>query len=109
MDNNIDLSKGDFVYQSDQELFLVVIGEDEESYQFAVHGWRNIGKNRLDEYISHDNGKLHKQDSVTEIVESKGDDTQRQSFEQMREMRSVYADIDLEEDGPHTDFALEDS
>lgn len=109
MDSDIDLSEGDFVYQTDQELFLVVIGETENSYQFAVHGWRDIGKNRLDEYLSHDNGKLHKQDVVTDIVEEKGDEGQQKNFEQMREMFAAYTDIELEEDGPHTDFALEDS
>lgn len=109
MDTNSNLSEGDFVYQSDQELFLVVTGETDTSYKFAVHGWREIGKDRLDEYLSHDNGKLHKQDSVSEIVENEGDEDQQQNFEQMREMFAAYTDADLPEYGPHEEFALDDS
>lgn len=104
-----ELSVGDFVYQSDQELFLVCIGEDDNTYKFAVHGWRNIDKERLDEYVSHDNGKLYKQDDITEVVENEGADSEQRHFEQMREMFETYAEVDLNEDGPHTDFALEDS
>jgi len=36
-----DLTAGDFLYQSDQELFLVVVDETEDSYVFAAHGWRD--------------------------------------------------------------------
>lgn len=108
MPDEPDLSDGDFVYQSDQELFLVVIGETENSYKFAVHGWRNIDKERLDEYISHENGKLYKQDDITDFVENEGEDEAKQHFQQMREMFSAYADADIDGEGPHTDFALED-
>lgn len=104
-----ELSTGDFVYQSDQELFLVVIGEDENSYQFAVHGWRNIDKERLEEYIDHDNGKLYKQEDVIETVEDEASDEQAKNFEILREMFSEYSDEDIDDDGPHVDFALDDS
>lgn len=97
------------MYQSDQELFLVVIGETENTYQFAVHGWRNIDKKRLDEYVSHDNGKLYKKDDVTEMVESEADDEAKEHFEQMTAMFDAYSDLDIAEEGPHTDFALDDT
>lgn len=109
MSDSIDLSKGDFVYQSDQELFLVVMGETENSYQFAVHGWRDIDKQRLDEYVSHDNGKLYQQSDIDEVVESEGNDDEVEHFEQMKQMFRAYANIDISEDGPHTEFSFDDS
>jgi hypothetical protein len=105
----IDLSPGDFVYQSDQEIFLVCIDESENSYKFAVHGWRDIDKERLDEYVSHENGKLYRQRDVTEMVEQEGEEAAQQHFDEMREMFSVYAGTDLSDEGPHTDFSLEDT
>jgi hypothetical protein len=109
MSDKLELSKGDYVYQSDQELFLVMTGETENSYQFAVHGWREIGKDRLDEYISHENGKLYQQTDIEELVEEEGDDSEKESFVKMLEMFNAYSDADLDEEGPHTEFALEDT
>lgn len=104
-----NLDKGDFVYQSDQELFLVVIGEDEDTYRFAVHGWRNIGKERLDEYIDHQNGKLYRQEHITELVETEGDQSTQEHYSNLQELFSAYSEIELKENGPHTDFTLEDN
>lgn len=103
-----DLEIGDFVYQSDQELFLVVIGEDDNSYQFAVHGWRNIDKERLEEYIDHENGKLYKQDDIIETVESEASENEAANFNKLREMFGEYSN-GTAEDGPHVDFALDDT
>jgi hypothetical protein len=103
-----NLEPGDFVYQSDQELFLVVIGETETSYKFAVHGWRNIDKERLDEYVSHDNGKLYQQSDVEEALDDNASDEQREQYEVLQQLFNAYADADISEEGPHTDFALED-
>jgi len=103
-----ELSKGDFVYQSDQELFLVVTGETDNSYTFAVHGWREIDKERLDEYVSHNNGKLHKQKAVEKVIDEDATQSERESFEKMVEMFSTYEDAELGEDGPHRDFLMED-
>lgn len=104
-----ELEEGDFVYQSDQELFLVVIDQDEDSYSFAVHGWRNIDKERLSEYIDHQNGKLYRQDQITELVENEGDAETKEHFSKLQELFASYKDIDLEEEGPHTDFILDDT
>lgn len=104
-----NLNVGDFVYQSDQELFLVVIGEDDGSYHFAVHGWRNIDKDRLDEYVDHQNGKLYTQEKITNLVESEGNKETREHYEKLQELFSTYSEIELEEDGPHTDFILDDT
>jgi len=104
-----DLTVGDFVYQSDQEIFLVVVGERDDSYRFAVHGWRDIGKDRLDEYISHSSGKLYSQEKIDAMVEDEADDTTREKYNQMKKMFSVYEDVDLDGEGPHTEFLLDDT
>ena len=104
-----DLSKGDFVYQNDLELFLVVIEETENSYKFAAHGWREIDKERLDEYLSHDNGKLHHQEDVIEYIENEADDDLREKFVELMEMFEAYGDIDLKDGVPHKNFTLEDT
>lgn len=104
-----DLAKGDFVYQSDQELFLVVTGETENSYEFAVHGWREIDKDRLDEYVSHENGKLYKQDDVSQIVSEEASDEQQDNFDTLTKLFDTYSRIELADEGPHTEFRLDDS
>lgn len=104
-----DLERGDFVYQSDQELFLVVYDEDEETYHFAVHGWRSIDKNRLDEYLDHQNGKLFDQEQIDELIEEKADDDTKEHYEMLERLFEAYNDSDFDEDGPHTDFAMEDT
>jgi hypothetical protein len=104
-----ELSVGDFVYQADQELFLVVIGEEEESYRFAVHGWREIGKDRLDEYISHNSGELHSADIIDEMVEDKASNDVTETYEKMKKMFESYEYIELEAEGPHTEFILDDT
>jgi hypothetical protein len=109
MSDEPDLSEGDFVYQSDLELFLVVTGETENSYQFAAHGWREIGKERLDEYLSHDSAKLSSQEDVIEYIENKGDPETKQQFETLLKMFNAYADHDFEEGFPNKNFTLEDT
>jgi len=103
-----DLSKGDFVYQSDQELFLVVTGVKENSYQFAAHGWREIDKGRLMEYLDGENGELYRQETVAEVVEEeKGENTQ-EKFNALRELFSAYEN-GLSDDGVHERFKMEDT
>lgn len=104
-----DLKKGDFVYQSDAELFLVVTGETENQYEFAAHGWRNIDKERLDEYLSHDNAKLNKQEDVIEHVEEKGDTETKEQFQKLLKMFNAYADSEFEDGFPHENFTLRDT
>ena len=106
----MDLSEGDFLYQAGQELFLVVAEETEESYKFAVHGWREIDKERLEEYIDDEHMSLHKGEQVEQIVEEDGSEEMRERFNQLRDMLfDTYADSDLEDSGPHTDFVFEDT
>lgn len=104
-----DLKKGDFVYQSDQELFLVVIDEDEESYTFAVHGWRTIGKNRLDEYLEHQHGKLFDEEDLVQLVEEEGDDHDADNFAKFLELVEAYEGVEVDKDGMIDDYSLEDT
>lgn len=103
-----DLEKGDFLYQSDQELFLVLIEEDGDSYTFAAHGWRDIDKERIDEYIKDDKSKIHRQEEIEKLVEDKGDDEEEEQFARLLELFDAYGDADIVEDGPQSDFALEE-
>lgn len=109
MPDEPDLSEGDFVYQSDLELFLVVTGETENTYQFAAHGWREIDKERIDEYLSHENAKLTGQDEIIELVEDKGDDEVKKQFEKLLKMFNAYADHDFEDGFPHENWTLSDT
>lgn len=102
------LEKGDFVYQSDSELFLVVIENNENSVRFAVHGWREIGKDRLDEYLDHKNGKLFSQDKLTKLIDEKGDEDDIENFEQLLELVNSYRDVDVDADQMIDDYALKD-
>lgn len=103
-----DLTIGDFLYQSDQELFLVVTGETEDSYSFAVHGWRTIGKDRIDEYIEDSRSKVHKQDEIDELISEKGNESTEQQFNKLKQLFSEYQNVELPSDGPNERFSLEE-
>lgn len=103
-----DLSAGDFLYQSDQELFLVVTGETEDSYTFAAHGWRDIGKDRIDEYIEDSRSKIHRQGEIEQLIDENGSDDTEQQFNKLKQLFSVYEQMDIPDEGPHDDFALEE-
>lgn len=105
----VELSLGDFLYQSDQELFLVVIGEEEEHYKFAVHGWRHIGKERIDEYIEDSHSKVHRQNDIEELIMEKGDDATQEQFNRLKQLFAVYEKADIPDDGPQEDFALDET
>lgn len=109
MPDEPDLEEGDFVYQADLELFLVVTEETENSYKFAAHGWREIDKERVDEYLSHDNAKMNKQEDIIEVVENDGSDDVKEQFEKLLRMFNAYADHDLEDGFPHENWTLKDT
>lgn len=98
-----ELSPGDFLYQSDQELFLVVMEEKEESYRFAAHGWRDIDKERLDEYIEDSRSKIHRQSKFEEEFD---DD---ENLNKLKQLFKVYENAELPDDGPADDFALDET
>lgn len=104
-----ELKPGDFLYQSDQELFLVVMAENEDSYQFAAHGWRNIDKNRVKEYINGDGSKLFTQETVESVIDDGGDGKDRASYHKLSDLFEVYAAADFDEDGPHERFSLDEN
>jgi hypothetical protein len=107
-ESSLNLSAGDFVYQSDQELFLVVTGINENSYEFAAHGWREIDKGRLEEYLHGENGQLYRQEEVAEFVEEEKSDGTQKNFDALRELFSAY-EGGLSDEGPHERFKLDDT
>lgn len=105
----VELSPGDFLYQSDQELFLVVIEETDDSYVFAAHGWRDIGKDRIEEYIEDSRSKVHRQDEIESVIMEKGDSDDKQQLNKLKQLFAVYEDSDIPDDGPHKKFALDET
>lgn len=89
-----ELEPGDFLYQSDQELFLVVTGETEDGYKLAAHGWREISKERLAKYVDGEHGKLHTNDEIEEIIEEEGDRDVKEGFARLKSLFESYADSD---------------
>jgi negative regulator of genetic competence, sporulation and motility len=104
--NELDIEQGDFLYQVDQELFLVLMDEREDSYLFSVHGWRDIDKGRAHEYVKGEPGKLHDQEMFEEVVREKGDDDVAEKYAELKELFERFAD-DFDT-GPGERFAMED-
>lgn len=105
----VELSPGDFLYQSDQELFLVVIEEKENHYVFAAHGWREIDKGRLDGYIEDERSTIYTEEEVEKLVDEKGNEDEQEQFSKLKELFEVYKGIDIVDGGPQTEFALDDT
>jgi hypothetical protein len=103
-----NLSTGDFLYQSDQELFMVVVEDNDDSMKFAVHGWRDIDKERVDEYIDDGRSKIHKQSEIETLIDEKGDSETREQLNKLKQLFSVYRQADIPDNGPQEDFKLED-
>lgn len=104
----MNLEPSDFLYQSDQELFLVMLEEGEDSYLFAAHGWRVIDKDRVDQYLEDSRSKVHHQDEIKQLLADSADDKTRMQFEKLQQLFDTYEDFDLSDDGPEKNFALED-
>ena len=102
----LDIEQGDFLYQVDQELFLVAMEEREDSYLFSVHGRRDISKGRAFDYVEGGPGKLHDQDTFETVVEQKGDENIAEKYEQLKELFQQYAKNSDSE--PGDTFAMED-
>lgn len=105
---DLDLEPGDYVYQSDQELFLVVTEVNNDSHEFAVHGWREISDHRLQEYLDGDTGKLHRQKQVERVVEDSDQDDVKETFNELTDLFATYHG-ELSAEGPHEQFKLEDT
>lgn len=108
MSDELNLDAGDFLYQSGQELFLCVAEDHDDSILFAVHGWREIDKDRVQDYIDSDKSTVHRQQVVEDIVEEEGDDDTKRQFNKLKQLFAVYEDGELPEDGPHEQFKLEE-
>jgi len=102
----LSLEPGDFLYQVNQELFLVVVKEKDDSYLFSVHGWRDIDKERAYEYVNGDHGKLHSQETFEQVIQEEGSEEVEEKYAELQELFERYAD-DYDE-SPGDRFALSD-
>lgn len=106
----MELNEGDFLYQADQELFLVVVEENEESYKLAAHGWREVGKDRLSEYIENEHMSLYTSKEVVEEIEQSDEESLHQRIKDLKRILfDTYADRTFDEDGPQSSFILRDT
>lgn len=103
-----DLEKGDFLYQSDQELFLVMIDETDDEFIFAAHGWRTIDKNRVKEYVEDDRSKVHEQAKLEKLIDEKGDEETEAQFNKLKQLFAVYEQAEIPREGPQNSFQLKD-
>lgn len=103
----LELEQGDFLYQVDQELFLVVMDEREDSYLFSVHGWRDIDKSRAYEYVEGEAGKLHSQAQFENVVEEAADDETKAAYKKLRSIFQSYSK-DVGETEIADTFSMED-
>jgi hypothetical protein len=106
-ERQLDIEPGDFLYQVDQELFLVLMEERDDEYLFSVHGWREIDKDRAAGYVKGEQGKLHSQDKFESVVEERADDETTESYEKMKALFEKYSD-DFDTEGPVETFSMED-
>lgn len=105
----VDLEPGDFVYQANEEIFLVVMETNENNIEFAAHGWRTINRDRLDSYLEADIPVMHTAEEVREVAMSSDDPKAAQKLTWLEDLFAIYAEADIEEDSAHSDFALEDT
>jgi hypothetical protein len=104
----IELEPGDFVYQADQELFLVVMEDDDDTYHFAVHGWRTIDKDRLDEYMTHRDKQMFYDDEIDHILQEEATEEELERYRTIVKVFETYKEHSFLPDGLHTDFSMDD-
>jgi hypothetical protein len=111
-----DLEPGDFLYQANQELFLVCIANRDEEVEFAVHGWRTIDKERLDHYLDPDgefweglDDEFHTEERVREVIDEADDPNAEEKLEWLNTIFEQYAEADIAQESAHSDFALDDT
>lgn len=104
----VELAPGDFLYQADQELFLVCIENRDDEVEFAVHGWRTIDKERLDSYLDTEKPVLHTEEQVEQVIDEADDDSAEEKLGWLRSVFEKYEEADISDDSSHEEFALED-
>jgi len=104
-----ELGPGEFLYQADQELFLVCIANREDEIEFAVHGWRTIDKERLDKYLDAEKPVVHTEDQVRDVIDAADDPNADEKLDWLKDIFEQYKVADIEQDSAHSDFALDDT
>lgn len=103
----VELEAGDFLYQADQELFLVCIADHEDEVEFAVHGWRTIDKDRLNRYLNADKPVIHTEEQVMEVIDEADDPNAEEKIAWLKEIFDQYKRVEV--DATHEDFSLDDT
>jgi hypothetical protein len=87
-----DFSAGECLFQPDRELFYVVTDVNDDSIEFAIHGWQTIDKDRLQNYLqenSEGNKFFVTEDELQSVIT---DSETQQEFENLKDMVfTVYA------------------
>lgn len=111
-----DLEPGDFLYQANQELFLVCISSNESEVEFAVHGWRSIDKDRLNHYLDPEedfwgdfDDEIHTEEQVQKVIDQADDPNAQEKLDWLKEIFAQYADTDISQESAHSDFSLDDT
>lgn len=104
----VELDKGDFLYQANEEIFLVCIENREDKIEFAVHGWRTIDKERLDQYLDAEKPVIHTENEVEEVIERVDDPDASDKYDWLTEIFEQYSESEIEDESAHEDFSLED-
>jgi len=90
-----DLSEGDWLFQPEREVFYVVTDVEDESINFAIHGWRSIGKERLGKYLSEDDNGERAFMTEEQLREAIDEDEAEQRLDRLKDMVfTVYAESD---------------
>ncbi len=106
-DPELDMEPGDFLYQSDQELFYVLMRESDHSYLFSVHGWRDIDKERAVEYVDGEHGKLYREEQIEQVMEDEASDEATENYEKLKKLFRRYSK-NFDDSGLAENFSMED-
>lgn len=102
----VDLKPGDFLYQADQELFLVCIESHDDETEFAVHGWRTIDNERLDNYLNARKPVIHTEEQVKDVIDEADDP---KADEKLAWLKDIFGQYEREVDDEHKNFSLDDT
>jgi len=90
-----DLEEGDCLFQPEREVFYVVTDVEEDSVNFAIHGWRSIGKERIGEYLQEDAAGDKFFITEDELREAIDEEEAERRLDRLKDMVfTVYADAE---------------
>lgn len=97
--------KGDFFYDPEHELFLVVSSTDDETYTLAVHGWWELSEDRIEEYREEKMPGFVTADELEELIAADGSDELQETF---AEIQALFEKYENGLDEEYNDFVYEE-